>query len=120
MPGTNTETGEPEFLCSHITPTTSETNLHKPGDHGNQHYDIETGEPADRMNCTIKSRKSKFMIPKNLLKQDPPSKCCIDTNQTFTLSKKKEVITLQEVFVLKFIYLTISLYNFFSFFSYRT
>lgn len=61
-------------------------------------YDNETGE-FDATLMSLKLRKmANFSIPKNLIvPQDDPKKCCIDPNDTFTLTKKEEVITLQEV-----------------------
>jgi len=60
-------------------------------------YDNETGE-FDVTITSLKLRKTaNFSIPRNLLApQDDPKKCCIDPNDTFTLTKKEEVITLQE------------------------
>lgn len=66
-------------------------------------YDNETGEFDDTI-MSLKLRKTaNFLIPKNLIApQDGPKKCCIDPNDTFTLTKKEEVITLQEVCRLNF------------------
>lgn len=63
-------------------------------------YDNETGE-FDATITSLRLRKTaKFSIPKNLIApQDDPRKCCIDPNDTFTLTKKEDVITLQEVCV---------------------
>lgn len=60
-------------------------------------FDLETGEPDTADVTTIKLRKTRFNVPKNLLNQEPPLKCCIDPNETFTLSKKEQVMNLQEV-----------------------
>ncbi|KAJ6633175.1 hypothetical protein Bhyg_16019, partial [Pseudolycoriella hygida] len=64
-------------------------------------YDNETGE-FDATKTSLKLRKkANFSIPRNLLTpQDDPKKCCIDPNDTFTLTKKEEVITLQEEIIL--------------------
>jgi len=64
-------------------------------------YDNETGE-FDATISSLKVRKTaNFLIPKNLIApQDDPKKCCIDPNDTFTLSKKEQVITLQEEIIL--------------------
>jgi len=64
-------------------------------------YDNETGE-FDATLMSLKLRKTaNFSIPKNLYApQDGPKKCCIDPNDTFTLSKKEQVITLQEEIIL--------------------
>ncbi len=61
-------------------------------------YDNETGE-FDATIMSLKLRKTaNFTIPKNLIApQDDVRKCCIDPNDTFTLTKKEDVITLQEV-----------------------
>lgn len=61
-------------------------------------YDNETGE-FDGTIMNLKLRKTaNFSIPKNLIApQDEQRKCCIDPNDTFTLTKKEDVITLQEV-----------------------
>lgn len=66
-------------------------------------YDNETGE-LDATIMSLRVRKTaNFSIPKNLIApQDGPKKCCIDPNDTFTLTKKEEVITLQEVCRLKY------------------
>lgn len=63
-------------------------------------YDNETGE-FDATIMSLRLRKTaNFSIPKNLIApQDNPKKCCIDPNDTFTLTTKEEVITLQEVCV---------------------
>jgi len=64
-------------------------------------YDNETGE-LDANISSLKLRKTAhFSIPKNLIApQDDPNKCCIDPNDSFTLSKKEQVITLQEEIIL--------------------
>jgi len=64
-------------------------------------YDNETGE-FDVTKTSLKLRKTAhFSIPKNLITpQDDPKKCCINYNDTFTLSKKEQVITLQEEIIL--------------------
>lgn len=62
-------------------------------------FDLETGEP-DSNASTLLLRKTRFSIPKELLKppaDDAKKSCCIDRNETFTLFKKEEVINLQEV-----------------------
>lgn len=60
-------------------------------------FDLETGEPDTSDVTTIKLRKTRFNVPKNLLAQEPALKCCIDPNENFTLSKKEQVMNLQEV-----------------------
>lgn len=72
-------------------------------------FDLETGEPDETNNIsypfepsphhTKPPTKSKFMVPKNLLAQDPTltKSCCIDPNENYTLSRKEQVMTLQEV-----------------------
>lgn len=46
-------------------------------------------------------RKTKFNVPKSYLMQSEPGrskdKCCLDTQETFTLTNKKRVIELKEV-----------------------
>lgn len=60
-------------------------------------FDMETGEP-DKNITTLRLRKTKFTIPKELIKPaERKSKCGIDPNDNFTLFKKEEVIGLQEV-----------------------
>lgn len=83
------------------TETDSETGefvLSTPDDASDFSFDNETGE-FDATLMSFKLRKTaNFSIPKNLIApQDGPKKCCIDPNDTFTLTKKEEVITLQEV-----------------------
>lgn len=62
-------------------------------------FDLETGE-SNGNTTTLQLRKTRFNIPKELIRPsaDEAKKCCcIDPNDTFTLSKKEEVINLQEV-----------------------
>lgn len=62
-------------------------------------YDMETGE-SDLNISTHRMRKTKFVIPKELIQPQKEQKtkcCCIDPNDNFTLFKKEEVIGLQEV-----------------------
>lgn len=63
-------------------------------------FDLETGEP-DSNTTTVLLRKVRFSIPKELIKRpedDTKKSCCLNANETFTLSNKEEVINLQEVF----------------------
>lgn len=68
-------------------------------------YDVETGEcvgidtELEEEPRKNKNRKIKFSIPKSYL-AEPPSvkkKCCLDTNENFTLTSKRRVIELKEV-----------------------
>lgn len=88
MEHTDNETGE---LLPNVQYSVDELNA----------FDLETGE-TDTNTTTLSLRKThRFTIPKELIKPsaDENSKkcCCIDPNETFTLSKKEEVINLQEV-----------------------
>lgn len=70
--------------------------------------DVETGEcVGDEAEHELKAkqsamRKTKFNIPKSYLMQAVPKsskeKCCLDTQETFTLTSKERVIELKEVF----------------------
>lgn len=84
MSGTDSETGEFVSYTNYPTGVPAV-------------FDLETGEPDTTDFTTIKLRKTRFNVPKNLLNQEPALKCCIDPNETFTLSKKEQVMTLQEV-----------------------
>lgn len=86
MLSTDFETGELE--CMQI-----------PGDLQKPEYDMETGE-CEMDNRLIIVSKPKFAIPRKLIsRQNSKSKCCdYDPDQNFTLSKKEDVITLQEVY----------------------
>lgn len=87
MEHTDNETGE---LLPNVHYTVDELNA----------FDLETGE-TDTNTPTILQRKTRFTIPKELIKpsadEDSKKCCCIDPNETFTLCKKEEVINLQEV-----------------------
>lgn len=88
MDATDCETGE-ILLTNHFE------------DLNEYQYDMETGE-CDANITTQRIRKTKFVIPKELIQpqKDPKAKCCcIDPNDNFTLSKKEEVIGLQEVII---------------------
>lgn len=57
--------------------------------------DMETGELS-----TLPVRRTTFVIPKGLIqhrKTERAKLCCLDTHDNYTLSKKEEVISLQEV-----------------------
>jgi len=70
-------------------------------------FDVETGEcvgseAEDERKQNI--RKTKFNVPKSYLTQDGPSrskeKCCLDTQETFTLTSQKKVMDLKEKIIL--------------------
>lgn len=70
------------------------------------HLDLETGECVGNESepeepQPNKMRKSKFNVPKSYLTQVEPTrskeKCCLDTQETFTLTSKKRVMDLKEV-----------------------
>lgn len=83
MSGTDSETGE--FVTYSTYPAME---IHD--------YDMETGEP-ETDNCTIKLRKTRFNVPKNLLTPvEPKPKCCIDNNEIYTLTRREQVMTFQE------------------------
>lgn len=66
--------------------------------------DMETGE-FDITLSTLPIRKTTFVIPKELIQQRRTERnklCCMDTHDNYTLSKKEEVISLQEVSYQKF------------------
>lgn len=88
MSGTDSETGE--FITYSSYPT-----------HEVSEFDMETGEPDTNICTKIKLRKTRFNVPKQLLTEDHEPKCCIDENENYTLSKKEQVITLQEVSIMK-------------------
>lgn len=90
MAATDSETGEYVSFDTYIAPESDCTE-----------YDLETGEP-DCGKIIVTKHRPKFIIPKQLIQpQDDPTdkckKCRIDPNDNFTLSKKEEVINLQEV-----------------------
>lgn len=67
-------------------------------------FDVETGEcvgseAEDERKQSM--RKTKFNVPKSYLTQDEPTrskeKCCLDTQESFTLTSKKKVMELKEV-----------------------
>lgn len=59
--------------------------------------DMETGEPDSNV-LIFPMRKTKFVIPKKFIQMpDDNRRCCLDPNDTYTLSKKEVVIGLQEV-----------------------
>lgn len=61
--------------------------------------DMETGE-FDINVSTLPIRRTTFIIPKELIQQHRSERtklCCMDTHDNYTLSKKEEVISLQEV-----------------------
>lgn len=83
--GTDCETGE--FL-SDIPSCNIEVRL----------FDLETGETGDENTTTLKLRKTRFAIPKELIRPaEEQKKCCIESEQTYTLFKKEQVIGLQKV-----------------------
>ena len=82
----NIETGETEAFTRFIETEHSTQKMD---------IDIETGEPDPGKNYLKKLKK--FSIPKELLKQEKEHNCCIDPNHNFTLTKKEQVINLQEV-----------------------
>lgn len=88
MDNTDCETGE-SIPNTHHGDDMSMANL----------FDSETGEmdgcPTETL---ILMRKTRFSVPKELIKAPAnKSNCCMDSHDTFTLSKKEEVINLQEV-----------------------
>lgn len=89
MAATDCETGE--YLCdSFIT----EPNLPV--------FDLETGEP-DREKRAVPKRRTKFVIPKKHLRNDEQEeeekKCCIGPNDSFSFSKKQEVLDAKKVHI---------------------
>lgn len=74
-----------------------------------QNFDMETGECFDGKTLEEELeemekkvlRKTKFNVPKSYLKssqlKSTKQKCCISTQETFTLSSKQRVIQLKEV-----------------------
>lgn len=63
--------------------------------------DMETGELGANVRSYVAQPKAKFSVPKQLIqakKQPPTTGCCIDGHLNYTLFKKEEVITLQEVY----------------------
>jgi len=76
----------------------------------NHHLDMETGEcvgnesePEEELKQT-NVRKTKFTVPKSYLLQAEPTtskeKCCLDGQETFTLTSKKRVMELKEKIIL--------------------
>jgi hypothetical protein len=68
--------------------------------------DVETGETFGNESETEMEpkqsniRKTKFNVPRSYLKNSEPcssQKCCLDSQETFTLTSKKRVIDLKEV-----------------------
>lgn len=63
--------------------------------------DMETGEVDSNIKA-IPMRKTTFIIPKELIqapKNDKEKLCCMDSHVNYTLTKKEEVISLQEVII---------------------
>lgn len=61
--------------------------------------DMETGELGSIARSYV-TPKAKFAVPKELIqpkKEPSDTGCCIDAHSNYTLFKKEEVITLQEV-----------------------
>lgn len=87
MDSTDHETGEALLPAQSSTPN----------------IDMETGELGSNVRSHVAAmRKTKFTVPKELIqpKKEPPSTgCCIDAHSNYTLFKKEEVITLQEVYI---------------------
>lgn len=71
-----------------------------------QNFDVETGESYGGQELDIETmqtfiRKTKFNVPRSYLNNSsqckPSQKCCLDSQETFTLTNKKKVIELKEV-----------------------
>lgn len=64
-------------------------------------FDVETGEMCAggdiELQCNM--RKTKFNVPRSYLTNSSPPKpkCCLDSQETFTLTSKRKVIELKEV-----------------------
>lgn len=85
MANTDSETGES------IAP------VHKHPEIEIREYDLETGE-LDGGTVTVEVRRPRFIIPKKLIEPNEPApKGCIPPDESFTLTKKEQVISLQEV-----------------------
>lgn len=92
MHSTDSETGEVLLATQFLSSIDDEYDI-----------DMETGEFESNIS-SFPLRKTKFSIPKELIQ--PPidrraKRCCIDSESTYTLFKKEEVIGLQEVCYLK-------------------
>lgn len=71
---------------------------------GECNLDVETGEcVGSELEMETKTgaiRKTKFNVPRSYLQQaepKPKEKCCLDSQETFTLTSKERVIELKEV-----------------------
>lgn len=61
-------------------------------------FDLETGE-LDGGTAKLEVRKTRFIIPKKFIKPvEPAPQGCIPPDESFTLTKKEQVISLQEVY----------------------
>lgn len=65
-------------------------------------FDVETGEcVSDAQTSTGVIRKTKFNVPRSYLVQSEPKKakekCCLDSQETYSLTSKAKVIELKEV-----------------------
>lgn len=66
-------------------------------------FDVETGECVsdDAPTSTGAIRKTKFNVPRSYLVQSEPKKakekCCLDSQETYSLTSKAKVIELKEV-----------------------
>lgn len=89
MANTDSETGE--YVCQSYQSQPQMSERREYPD-----YDMETGEPGHNTVIVTKN-KPKFSIPKRLIQAPEEKKCCIDPNDNFTLCRKEEVISLQEV-----------------------
>jgi hypothetical protein len=74
----------------------------------NPNLDLETGEPIENeseitnQKATLKNCRKKFIVPKAYLiqpelKGDKNDRCYLSSQETFSLSSKKQVIDLKEV-----------------------
>jgi hypothetical protein len=78
-----------------------------------QNFDVETGESYGTLEFELETemtqssiKKTKFNVPRSYLNNSsqykPSHKCCLDSQETFTLTSKKKVIELKEVNVVHF------------------
>lgn len=92
---TDNETGE--YVNSTFSPNTDL--IVKETSQPQIEYNLETGEQENiPVEPTIRKRKTRFSVPRVLLAKPEETKhCCIDPDENYTLSRKEQVITLQEV-----------------------
>lgn len=84
--------------------------------HQASYFDVETGEAISNddeiikpHNCNGHRNRTRFTVPKSCLKQKidikKHDKCCLSTQETFTLTNKKKVIELKEVIITKIFFM---------------